>query len=113
MAAKLKLFMQGGFCMPGCCGATALRTTDGEALYSKPGEYDREVGELLKVLRDRYGDRLDVAVVNSWGFFALWDVLRLKITPSKPTWVLDGKKVFEGVPKPGDLMSAIDAEIGP
>jgi hypothetical protein len=111
MAARLKLFMQGGFCMPGCCCVTALRATDGTPLYSKPSEYSSDVGKLLKALRERYNERLDVSVVNSWGFFALWDVLKFKITPSKPTWVLEGKKIFEGVPEESDLMSAIDAAI--
>jgi hypothetical protein len=112
MPLRLKLFVQGGFCMPGCCGVSALRATDGEPLYSKPWEYAQEVGELLKELRSRYGERLDVSVVNSWGFFALWDVLRLKITPSKPAWVLEGKKIFEGVPEADDLMAAVDAAMG-
>ncbi|MDR3221424.1 MAG: hypothetical protein LBU46_05365 [Candidatus Accumulibacter sp.] len=112
MTVKLKLFIQGGFCMPNCCGAPTLRATDGEALFAKPWEYESKVNELLKELRSRYGERLDVSVVNSWGFFELWDVLRLKISPSKPTWVLEGKKVFEGVPKADEIMAAVDAAIG-
>jgi hypothetical protein len=111
LTARLKLFVQGGFCMPGCCGVAALRSTDGEPLYSKPWEYSGEVEKLLNALRARYGGRLEVSVENSWGFFALWDVLRLGITPSKPTWVINGHKIFEGVPEEREIFAAVDAEI--
>ncbi|MDR1966177.1 MAG: hypothetical protein LBQ36_05665 [Synergistaceae bacterium] len=111
-ASKLKLFVQGGFCHPGCCGVVSLRSTDGTALYSDPEGYRIEVGKLLAAVKDRYGRRVDVSVVNSWGMLALWDVLRLKITPSVPTWVMEGKKICEGTPEPGELLAAIDAELG-
>ncbi|MDR1651967.1 MAG: hypothetical protein LBR87_09290 [Synergistaceae bacterium] len=97
--------------MPGCCGVTALRSTTGEPLYSNPREYAADVGKLLRELRDRYGSGVEISVVNSWGFWALADVIRLKITPSKPAWVLDGKKIFEGVPDPGVLFDAIDSAL--
>jgi hypothetical protein len=112
MTIKLKLFIQGGFCMPGCCGVPTPRATDGEPLYAKPWAYESKVNALLNELHSRYSERLDISVANSWGFFELWDVLRLKITPSKPTWVLEGKKVFEGVPGVDEIMATVDAVIG-
>ncbi|MDR1376429.1 MAG: hypothetical protein LBJ22_02870 [Synergistaceae bacterium] len=112
MTAKLKLFIQETFCMPGCCCAATLRATDGEPLFSNPQDYEADVRRLLDALRARYGARLDISVVNSWGFFALLDVLRLKITPSKPTWVLNGKKIFEGLPDSDELIAAVDSRVG-
>jgi hypothetical protein len=111
LAEKLTLFVQGGFCMPGCCGVTALRSTDGEPLFSRPGEHAEKLSGLLVELRARFGGRLEISVENSWGFFALWSVLRLGITPSKPTWVMNGKKLFEGVPDVEYLVSAVEREI--
>jgi hypothetical protein len=108
MTVKLKLFMQGGFSMPVCCGVSALRSTDGTSLYSNPKDYADGIRELISNLRTLYGKELEISVVNSWGFFALWDVLKLRITPSVPTWVLEGKKIFEGVPSPDSLAKAID-----
>jgi hypothetical protein len=111
MREKLKVFIQGRFFMPGCCGITALRATDGEALFADPGEFRAPVRELVDAVKKRYGERLDVSVVNSWGFFSLWDVVRLGIKPSVPTWVIGSKKIHEGVPSPDGLFAAIDAEI--
>jgi hypothetical protein len=111
MTVKLKIFMQGGFCMPGCCGFTTGRTTDGEVLYSDQRENVAGVGKLMSAIKEQYGEQVEVSVVNSWGFFALWDVLRLKITPSIPAWVLEGKKICEGLPERGDLLQVLDAEL--
>ncbi|MDR1514856.1 MAG: hypothetical protein LBS45_04110 [Synergistaceae bacterium] len=111
MALELKLFTQGRFFMPGCCGVTTLRFTDGEELFSNPAEYKDEINGLLTAVKERYGNRLDVSVVNSWGFFALWDVIRFAITPSKPAWIMRGKKIVVGVPDKDELFAAIDAEL--
>jgi hypothetical protein len=111
MGEKLKVFMQGRFFMPGCCGITALRATDGEELFSDPEEFRAPVRKLIDAVKERYGEALDVSVVNSWGFFSLWDVIRLGIKPSEPTWVMGSKKICAGVPEEGDLFGAIDAEL--
>jgi hypothetical protein len=110
MGEKLKIFMQERFFMPGCCGVTALRATDGEALFSNPEEFRAPVGKLIDAVKERYGKKVEVSVVNSWGFFSLWDVVRLGIKPSVPTWVIGSKKIHEGIPSQEDLFAAIDAE---
>jgi hypothetical protein len=103
--------MQGRFFMPGCCGVTTLRATDGEELFSNPDEFRAPVGKLIDAVKERYGEALDVSAVNSWGFFSLWDVVRLGIKPSQPTWVIGSKKIHEGVPSEDGLFAAIDAEL--
>lgn len=111
MGEKLKVFIQERFYMPGCCGVTALRATDGEELFSNPEEYRAPVEKLIGEVKERYGEALDVSVVNSWGFFSLRDVVRLGIKPSVPTWVIGSKKIHEGVPTRDGLFAAIDSEL--
>ncbi|MDR0654008.1 MAG: hypothetical protein LBG12_11995 [Synergistaceae bacterium] len=111
MGEKLKVFIQGRFFMPGCCGITTLRGTDGEELFSNPEEFRAPVKKLIGAVKERYGERVDVSVVNSWGFFSLWDVVRLGIKPSVPTWVMNSRKIHEGVPSQDGLFEAIDAEL--
>jgi hypothetical protein len=112
MGEKLKVFIQGRFFMPGCCGVTMLRATDGEELFSNPEEFRAPVGELIDAVKERYGDALEVSLVNSWGFLSLWDVVRLGIKPSVPTWVMRSKKIHEGVPSLDVLFETIDGELG-
>ena len=111
MGEKLKIFMQGNFFMPGCCGISTLRATDGGELFSNPEEFRAPVEKLIDAVKLRYGERVDVSVVNSWGFFSLWDVVRLGIKPSVPTWVMGSKKIHEGVPSEDDLFAAINAKL--
>jgi hypothetical protein len=111
MGEKLEVFIQGRFFMPGCCGIATLRATDGEELFSDPEEFHAPVKKLIDAVKERYGEALDVSVVNSWGFFSLWDVVRLGIKPSVPTWVMRSKKIHEGVPSQDALFAAIDAEL--
>jgi hypothetical protein len=65
----------------------------------------------METLVERYGDALEVRIKNSWGFFTFREVVRLKITPRIPTWVMDGRKIYEGVPNVKILCKAIDAAL--
>jgi len=42
----------------------------------------------------------------------LWYALRYGAWASFTTWVLNGKKIFEGIPKLEELERLIDAELG-
>ncbi|MDR1651966.1 MAG: hypothetical protein LBR87_09285 [Synergistaceae bacterium] len=107
---KLKLFMQQTVCMPLFFAFGYPRATDGELLIADQRRYFHRIGRIMDELRERYGE-VELSVVNSWGMFALWDVLKLGITPRLPTWVLNGKKICEGVPDPKRLFEAIDSEL--
>ncbi|MDR3076121.1 MAG: hypothetical protein LBU26_02370 [Synergistaceae bacterium] len=65
----------------------------------------------MEKLDGRYGGALDVVVKNSWGFFTLFEVIKLKITPRVPTWVIGRRKIYEGVPDIKILTKAIDEEM--
>jgi hypothetical protein len=111
VTVKLKLFIQQGFSLPKCCAVETNRAADGEPLFTDQGENIRRINELLAALNKRYGERLEISVANSWGFLEFWDVIKLKITPHKPTWVIDGVKLFEGVPSIEELSDAISAQL--
>ena len=66
------------------------------------------MGELLCALRDRYGDSVDIHIVDPRNIMALWDNIRYSVRPSRPVWVLDRKKFYEGVPDLAILERAID-----
>jgi hypothetical protein len=72
----------------------------------------REVQERLQALRERYGGRLDISVVNPRSIKAFLDNIRYGVRPGVPVWVLDRKKVYEGLPDVADLQSVIDEKMG-
>jgi hypothetical protein len=113
MNVKLKLFLQQGFCLPMCCAFDTGRTTDGRPLFTNQEKNIRGINELLRELRECRAGQVEVSVVNSWGFKSLWEVMRLGIKPHEPTWVLGGRKIYEGVPSLSELLAAIDAELQP
>ena len=66
---------------------------------------------MLRNLRERYGSRLDVSIVDPRNILSLWDNIRYSVRASKPVWILDRKKIGEGVLNLADLQSAIDEKI--
>ena len=66
---------------------------------------------MLRSLRERYGSRLDVSIVDPRNILSLWDNIRYSVRASKPVWILDRKKIGEGVLNLADLQSAIDEKI--
>jgi hypothetical protein len=87
------------------------RATDGEPLFANQGKYLHRIDRIMEALEERYGDAVDVIIKNSWGFFTFRDVVKLKITPRIPTWVIGSRKIYEGVPDVKVLCGAIDAEL--
>ena len=66
---------------------------------------------MLRSLRERYGSRLDVSIVDPRNILSLWDNIRYSVRASKPVWILDRKKIGEGVLNLADLQNAIDEKI--
>ncbi|MDR3230155.1 MAG: hypothetical protein LBT65_01830 [Synergistaceae bacterium] len=62
-------------------------------------------------MRSRYGERLDINVVDPRNAFSLWDNIRFRVRASRPTWVLNRKKFCDGIPSLTDLENAIDAHL--
>ncbi|MDR1620808.1 MAG: hypothetical protein LBS00_00365 [Synergistaceae bacterium] len=70
------------------------------------------VEERLSALNERYGDRLTVSVVNPRSIAAFIDNIRYGVRPGVPVWVLDRKKIYEGLPDPATLQNTIDEKMG-
>jgi hypothetical protein len=111
MAVKLKVFLQQHEYIGGCCCAMVCQATDGEPLFPRLREYVNGAMKLLSAIDKLYGGKVEISVVNPSGVTALWDSIRLKITPKTPAWVLGGKKIFEGLPELGELQAALDAAL--
>ena len=67
--------------------------------------------ELLQSLKEHYGDKLDVSVVDPRNPIVLWYALRYQAWATFSTWILNRKKVFEGVPQLEELERLIDTEL--
>ena len=66
---------------------------------------------LLRSLKERYGDKLDVSVVDPRNPLELWDIFRYRAWATFSTWILNSKKFFEGIPKLEELERLIDAAL--
>ncbi|MDR1730781.1 MAG: hypothetical protein LBR61_01670 [Synergistaceae bacterium] len=62
-------------------------------------------------MRTRYGERLDINIVDPRNIMALWDIFRFRVRASRPTWVLDNRKFCDGIPSLASLQETIDAKI--
>jgi hypothetical protein len=71
------------------------------------------VGELLRALIDRYGNKLDISIIDSRSILSFWEYIRYGARASRPTWLLDRKKFCDGLPDLAALQSAIDEKIPP
>ncbi|MDR1874069.1 MAG: hypothetical protein LBQ90_03520 [Synergistaceae bacterium] len=110
MTVRLKILMERGVYRSGCCGCVAY-TAEEKASFPRQQENIQGVGKLLCAIRERYGEKVDVSVVDPRNILAFWDNIRFRVRPSTPVWVLDRKKVFEGVPELENLQGVLDAAL--
>ena len=71
------------------------------------------VGSLLRRVRERFGDRLRVDLIDQRCSFFLFDLIRFNVRATEATWVLDGRLLFRGVPEEGALLSELERRIPP
>ena len=62
----------------------------------------------MRSLKERYGDRLDVSVVDPRNPLALWDVIRYWAWSPCTAWIVNHKKIFVGIPEFEELERVID-----
>ena len=82
-----------------------------QAALLKQQENTRAMWKLLGSLKERYGNKLDVSVVDPRTPLVLWYALRYQAWATYSTWVLNRKKIFQGIPQPDELERLIDAEL--
>ena len=66
----------------------------------------RAMYKLLQLLKEHYGDKLEVSVVDHRNPLSIWYSIRYWAWLT--SWVLNGKKAFEGIPELGELKHLID-----
>ena len=71
------------------------------------------IGELLRAIRERYGDKVKITIKDPRFVTSVWDNLRYKVQvrPPLPAWVVDRKKICDGIPKLADLEREIDEKL--
>ena len=72
----------------------------------------RVMYEHFRAVGERYGGKVRISLVDPRNPLVLWYALRYGAWASFTTWVLNGKKIFEGIPKLEELERLIDAELG-
>ena len=71
------------------------------------------VGSLLRRVRERFGDRLRVDLIDPRCSFFLFDLVRFNVRATEATWVLDGRLLFRGIPEETALLSELERRIQP
>ena len=56
------------------------------------------IRELLLKTKETFGENVDISVMDPRSIFSFVDNFRYNIKGTAPAWIVDGKKVFEGVP---------------
>ena len=71
------------------------------------------IGELLRTVRDRYGDKVKISIKDPRFITTVWDNLRysVQVRPPLPAWIVDRKKICDGVPELADLERVIDEKL--
>ena len=67
--------------------------------------------DLLQSLEKRYGNNVRISVVDPRNPLILWYSIRYGAWATFSTWILNGKKIFEGIPKFEELKRLIDSEL--
>lgn len=67
-------------------------------------------GPLLVKLRERYGDSMEVNIYDPRCYFWFFDLIRFNIR-AEPTWILDGKLLWRGIPSWDELREKIDGPL--
>ncbi|MDR1649610.1 MAG: hypothetical protein LBR71_05055 [Synergistaceae bacterium] len=116
MTVHLKVIVEQSDTQCGCrCASSYYNVAENNAAAedSSPDwrQSLRAVNELIQVLKDFYGDRLDISVVNPRSIRAFWDNIRYKVRPFVPVWILDRKKICEGLPDLAELRKTIDGKM--
>ena len=105
---KIKLFLEKESFNVGCVG---IRYTEEERRSLPQGNNLDQIGSILADLRKKYGDALEISIIDPRSIISILDNIRYNVKSSRPTWVLDGRKIFEGIPSWEDLEKSINTMI--
>ncbi len=82
-------------------------------MESFPMRTDREsVGRLLVKVRDTFGDRIEIDILDPRCSFWIFDLVRFRVKSTEPVWILDGKLLFRGIPGWTELEGVLAERLG-
>ncbi|WP_300526541.1 hypothetical protein [Aminiphilus sp.] len=110
MERVLKVYMERPGFGVGCCPIEYGRIE----MESFPMALEmRRVGELLRNVRDHFGESVRLELIDPRNVIALKDVFRFRIRSTEVVWILDGKLLLRGIPSSwDDLRRSLDAALG-
>ncbi|NLD96209.1 MAG: hypothetical protein GX635_03745 [Synergistaceae bacterium] len=93
---KIKIIMEKSAASgAGGCGAYI---PGGESIEGRQDAVSA-IRELLSKTKETFGESVDISVMDPRSIFSFVDNFRYNIKGTAPAWIVNGKKVFEGVPK--------------
>lgn len=102
---RLKLLVEKGSFNVGCFGINYTK----EELGSLPQSRNLDaIGALLTRIREKYGERVDISIIDPRNMLSIFDNIRYNVKSTEPTWILDNRKIFVGIPSWHDLEDKID-----
>jgi len=101
---KLKLIMERS--SAGGSGACSTYVPGSEETEWRKGTAE-EIGGLLSGIRETFGDKVRISVMDPRSIFSFFDLFRYRVRGTDPVWILNGKKAFEGVPSREELQQSI------
>jgi len=101
---KLKLIMERS--SAGGSGACSTYVPGSEETEWRKGTAE-EIGGLLSGIRETFGDKVRISVMDPRSIFSIFDLFRYRVRGTDPVWILNGKKAFEGVPSREELQQSI------
>ncbi len=66
---------------------------------------------LLVRLRETFGSRVELRVLDPKCLFWIFSVMRYRIKATEPAWILRGRCVFRGIPSWEELHHLLEEEI--
>lgn len=64
-------------------------------------------------IRERYGDRIEMVVIDPRCSIWFFDFFRYRIRADQVTWVMDGSVLFRGVPAWEEMEAALRQRLEP
>ncbi len=68
-------------------------------------------GKLMVRIREVYGDRVEMVVIDPRASIWFFDFFRYRIKANEVTWVMDGKVLFRGVPPWEKMRDILDESL--
>lgn len=75
------------------------------------GKNRETLSEMLKNLHEYYGKKINLSIHDPRNISSLPADIKHNIKLSEPTWILDGKKIFEGIPEWEDIKNELEKVI--